>query len=91
MGADFKYDNSYFRILAQKYPSKAFFPSILDIFGFFRKILHADRIAGADFKFEKSFLKFQTKKYPNMAFVFVPNSGIFIFSRNFAVKQIRGG
>ena len=91
MGADFKYDNSYFGILAQKYPSKAFFSLNFRHFCFFRKILHADRIAGADFKYEKSFLKFQTKKYPNMAFAFVPNSGIFIFPRNFAVKQIRGG
>ena len=74
-----------------KIPQQGIFSLNFRHFCFFRKILHADRIAGADFKYKKSFLKFQTKKYPNMAFVFVPNSGIFIFSRNFAVKQIRGG
>ena len=33
-GADFKYDNSFFKILPQKYPNKAFLVPNLSIFDF---------------------------------------------------------
>ena len=33
-GADFKYDNSFFKILPKKYPNKAFLVQNLSIFDF---------------------------------------------------------
>ena len=33
-GADFKYDNSFFKILAQKYTTKVFLVPSLSVFGF---------------------------------------------------------
>ena len=44
-----------FKILAKKYPNKAFLVPNLDIFGFFCKILQLDRFEGADLKYDNSF------------------------------------
>ena len=83
-GADFKYDNSIFKILAQKYPNKAFlvkntqirhFWSQIQVFLFFRKILQLDKFEGADFKYDNSIFKILAQKYPNKAFL-VKNSQI---------------
>ena len=68
-GADFKYDNSLFLILALKYPNKAFlikntqqgiFSPNLCIFVFSQN-LQIYKFEGADFKYDNSFLKFQPK------------------------------
>ena len=83
-GADFKYDNSIFKILAQKYPNKAFlvkntqirhFWSQIQVFLFFRKISQLDKFEGADFKYDNSIFKILAQKYPNKAFL-VKNSQI---------------
>ena len=62
-GADFKYHNGIFKILAQKYPNKAFFgqkhPN--KAFLFFREILQSDKFEGADFKYNNIVFKFQPK------------------------------
>ena len=76
-GADFKYDNSIFKILAQKYINKAFlvknmqishFCSQIQAFLFFRDILQLDKFEGADFKYGNSF-QILAPKYPNQAFL----------------------
>ena len=50
----------FLKILAQKYPNKAFLVPNLDI-SFFHKILHLDKLEGADFKYDNIFFKFQPK------------------------------
>ena len=60
-GADFKSDNSFFKILAQKYPNKAFL--------FLHKILQLGKFKCADFKYDKSVFKSLAKNYPNKAFL----------------------
>ena len=64
-GADFKYDNSFLKILAQNYPRKTFLVPNLAIFiisrNFAHKILQLDQYEGADFKFNDKFLKFWLK------------------------------
>ena len=83
-GADFKYDNSIFKIVGEKYPIKAFlvkntqirhFWSQIQVFLFFRKILQLDKFEGADFKYDNSIFKILAQKYPNKAFL-VKNSQI---------------
>ena len=51
--ADFKYDNSFFKILAKKYPNKAFL--------FFPEILQLDKFEVADFKYDSIVFKYQSK------------------------------
>ena len=57
-GADFKYDNGFFKISDQKYPNKAFLFPNLGI----SEILQLGKFEGADFKFDKIVFKFQSKK-----------------------------
>ena len=57
-GVDFQYDNSFFKILPQKYPNKAFLVPNLGIF-VCRKILQLDKFEGADFKYDNIVFKFQ--------------------------------
>ena len=66
----FKYDNSFFSILAQKYLNNTFlvkntqiwnFLSQILTFLFLRKILQLDKFEGIDFKCNNSFLKFCRK------------------------------
>ena len=40
-----------------------------------------------DFEYDNIFFQIPAEKYPNKTFS-VPNLGIFIFPRNFAVRQI---
>ena len=47
------------------------------------------KLEGADFKYDNTAFKFQHQKYPNQALL-VPNLGIFLFSSNFAIRQIQG-
>ena len=67
-GTDFKYDNSFFKILAQKYPVKVFlvkntqkqhFWSQIQTFLFLHKILQLDKFENVGFKYDNSSLKFQ--------------------------------
>ena len=70
-GADFKSDNSFFKILAQKYLHEAFLVKNTQVkhvlspkvryFLFFRQILQLDKFEGADFKYDNSFLKLLLK------------------------------
>ena len=69
-GADFKYHNGIFKILAQKYPNKAFLVKNTQIrhfwfqiqaLLFFREILQSDKFEGADFKYDNIVFKFQPK------------------------------
>ena len=97
-GAYFKSHNSFFKILAQKYPNKAFlvkntqkwsfWPQIL-VFLLAHKLLQLDKLKGTDFKSRNSFLRILAQKYQNQAFL-VPNLGIFIISQYFAIRQIKG-
>ena len=63
-GADFKYDNSIFKILAQKYPNKTFSVKNIQIRHFWSQtlaflLLHEhfqiNKFEGADFKYDNSF------------------------------------
>ena len=42
---------------------------------------------GADFKYDNNFFKIIAQKYLNKAFL-VPDLDIFVFSQNFAIRQI---
>ena len=53
-GADFKYDNSFFKALAQKYAKKVFFVPSLGGF-VFQEIFQLDRFVGPDFKYDYRF------------------------------------
>ena len=78
-----------FKILAENAQIRHFWSQIETVWIFFRKILQMDKFESADFKYDNSFLKILAPKHPNKAFL-VPDLGIFIFSRNFAIRQIRG-
>ena len=77
------------KILAENAQIRHFWSQIETVWIFFRKILQMDKFESADFKYDNSFLKILAPKHPNKAFL-VPDLGIFIFSRNFAIRQIRG-
>ena len=72
-GADFKSHNSFFKILNQKYPNKAFlvkntpkwhFWSRILTFLLVQKILKLDKLKGTDFKSHNSFVKILAQKIP---------------------------
>ena len=71
-------------VAAQKYPNKAFL-----IPNLFTVILQLDKFQDFNFEIWQYFLKYPAHKYPNKVFL-VPNLGIFILTRNFAIRQIRG-
>ena len=52
-----RYDNSFLKILAQKYPNKAILVPNSGIFALFLDTLQLDKFKGADFKYDNSFLK----------------------------------
>ena len=61
-GVDFKSDNSFFKVLAQKFPNKPFlakntkirhFCSQIYTFLFYHKISQLDKFKGADFQYDK--------------------------------------
>ena len=67
-GADFKYENSFLKILAppKKKPDKAFLVPNLGI-SLFHEVLELNKFEGADFKYDNS-----SPKYLNLVFL-VPN------------------
>ena len=75
-----------FQIPVQKYRNHVFLVPNLR-FLVLHQTLQQDKFKDADFKYDNNFLKLMSKKYPNKAF-WVPISGIFIFSKNFAIRQI---
>ena len=75
-----------FKILAQKYPNKAFLIPNLGIL-FFREILQIHKLEGADSKYDNSFSKNLAQKCPNKTFL-VPNLDIFLSSKNFTMTLI---
>ena len=93
-----RYDNSFLKILAQKYPNKALLVPNSGIFALFLDTLQLDKFKGADFKYDNSFFLISSpkiskysifgQKYPNKALL-VPNLSIFVSSQNFAITQIR--
>ena len=87
-GADFKYDNSFFEILGQKYANQAFFFPNLGIFIFPRNFA-IWQIWGYWFQMWQKIFKILVSKYPNKTFL-VPNLGNLIFSWNFTIWQIWG-
>ena len=66
-GGDFKYSNTFMKILAQKYQKKTFLVPNLDNIVFI-EILLLDKSDGCDFKYDNSF----SNSYPK-----IPNQGIF--------------
>ena len=67
-GANFKYDNSIFKILAEKYPNKA--GSKFRHFCFFCKILQLDKLEDANLKFDNMVFKFQPQNTQIRHFLF---------------------
>ena len=95
--ADFKFDNSVFKVLAQKYLYNLFWvkdtqkwyfwPQILT-FLFLCKILSLQKFKGIDLKYDKVFLKFYPKK--SQITHFCSRTYIFFCSHNFTIRQIWG-
>ena len=54
------YDNSFFQVLDQKYPNKAFLVPNLGTFVFLRNF-ELDKFEGADFRYVNTFSKFKLK------------------------------
>ena len=86
-GADSKYDNIFFLILAQKYTNKAFLVSNLGIF-IISQNFAMRQVRKCWFQMWQNCFRITSQKYPNKAFL-VPNSGIFVSSQKFAIRQIR--
>ena len=72
-GADFKSDNSLFKVLFQKYPNKTFsvkntqithFRSKMQAFSLFHDVLRLDNFEGVDFKYENICFHIPAQKYP---------------------------
>ena len=59
-GGDFKYSNTFMKILAQKYQKKTFLVPNLDNIVFI-EILLLDKFNGCDSKYDNSFFKFLPK------------------------------
>ena len=53
-GADFKYDNIFFKF-QRKYTQRGHFWSQIEAYFFFPEILQLGKFEGADFKYENSF------------------------------------
>ena len=78
----------FLKIIAQKYPNKAFLVPNLGIFPF-RKILQLDKFEAADFKHDNSIFKILAQKYLSKAFLvkniqrkhFLPKIFAFLFFR----------
>ena len=76
----------FFKILAQKYPNKAFLVPNIGNFAFPQNF-GTWHISGCWFQLWQWFFKILAEKYPNKAFL-IPNLGNFVFVQNFAVRQI---
>ena len=84
--ADFKYDNSFLKILAQKYSNKTFLVPNLVIFCFLQNFGNR-KIWGCWFQIWLYCFQIPIQKYPNQTFL-VRNLRIFIFPPNFATRQV---
>ena len=69
-GTDFKYENTFFDIPAQKISNKAFFGPQIIYFCSFYKILILDKFGVADFKYNNSDFKILAQNYPSKAILF---------------------
>ena len=76
------------KILAKKYPNRAFFVPNLGIFAFLWNFA-SRQIGGCWFQIWQYCFQILAQRYPNQAFS-VPTLGIFVFSWNFGNRQIRG-
>ena len=71
----FKYDNSFFKTLTQKYPNKALLVLNLRIF-ISEQTLQLDKFEGVDLKYDNDFFEFQAENtqmkhwYPKCIFYF---------------------
>ena len=82
-----KYDQSFLKILAEKYPNNAFLVPNLCIFF---EILQLHQFEGTDIKNDNSiFFKIAGQKFPKEVFL-VPSIGIYISFQKFAIRQIQG-
>ena len=84
-GVDFKYDNIFFKILAQKYSNETFLVPNIFIF-FFWRFFAIRKIRGCSFQIYK---KHSQIRAPNQAFL-VPSLRIFVFAPKFVIRHIRG-
>ena len=87
-GADFKYDNSFLKILAQKSPNKAFSVPNLGIL-LFHEILQLDKFEDDDFEYDNNLFKFEPKNTQTWHF-WSHIKGFLVFEPNFATRQIAG-
>ena len=87
-GADFKYDNSYLKILARKYTNKAFLVPNLGIFIFWWNFV-IRQIWRCWFQRWEYYFQIPAQELPTKAFSF-PNLGIFVFPQNFAKDKFEG-
>ena len=87
--AHFKYGNSFFQSLAQKYPNNAFLvPNLLIfVFLFFLQNFAVRPSRGCWFQIGEQFYQILTQKYQNEVFL-VLNLDIFTFTRNLFEKRI---
>ena len=75
-GADFKYDNIFFQIPAQKYPNHTFLIPNLDSFIFLSN-LQLEKFEGADFKYVNKFFSNCSPKIPKWS-IFCPKCKYFL-------------
>ena len=87
-GADFKYDNRFFKTVAQKYPQEAFLVQNLGIFIISRN-LATRQIQGCWFKIWQYCFQTPVQKYPNKAF-WVPNLAILVFCKILQLGKFEG-
>ena len=81
-GADFKYDNNFFKNQAQKYPNKTFLvPNTNNCYS----CTEFCEFEGADFKYDNNIFKFNPKNTLKSGFF---DLKIFVFSPNFEIRQI---
>ena len=76
----------FFKILAQKYPNKAYLVPNLGIFVFSQN-LELRQIQGCRFQIWQYCFQIPTQGYPNQTFL-VPDLSFFVFSWNFSNTKI---
>ena len=65
------------------------FWSQIKVLLFLHEIFQLDKFKGIDFKYNNIIFQIPSENYPDQALL-VPNLCIFIFTRNFTIRQIRG-
>ena len=90
--ADFKYGNSIFQILAEKYINNTFLIPNLSVFFFLFvcQIFQIDKFEGVDFEYKNTVFEFQLQNICVFSGVSGPKFRHFGFSSNFANRQILG-